>query len=76
MVLGHPWELAWEKGAFLVGISTSFWGPVYLLGYVVPRPPGPEYGVSHILFIGIDRIIDYMGITSCVLSDVRKEIGF
>lgn len=69
------WELAWEKGAFPVGIFTSFWGSVYLLGYVVPRSPGPEYGVRHILLVGIDRIIDYMGITSCVLSDVRKEIG-
>jgi len=56
---------------------------MYLLQYAVSLPPGPdydlppgpEYDLRRILFIGIDRIIDYMKIASCVLSDMRKEIG-
>lgn len=71
------WEVTWERvRSLLVYLLRSGDNRVYLLGYVVPLPPGPEYGLRHIKFIGIDRIIDYLGITSCVLPDMRKEIVF
>ena len=71
------WEVTWERvRSLLVYLLRSGDNHVYLLGYVVPLPPGPEYGLRHIIFIGIDRIIDYLGITSCILPDMRKEIVF
>lgn len=60
------------RGPFLVTyLLRSGDSRVYLLQYVST----PRQG-TRILFIDVDRIIDYMVITSCIVSDIRKEIGF